>query len=460
MKMWLIAKSNMKKKKVNMWILVFMVAMATLMFYVGISVLKNLSNFLDDNYEKQNGAHVAMAISNVDKTELEEVIRSGTGFDYMEQEEALVSRATCNVAKKNSDSNSDNMMIVFLNMDEQRTISDFTIHDKGKEKKKNSIVVPMYLKVGKGYETGDEITITINKQVHTFEIYGFVEDVMFASPSNVTIYKCFVTEEYFNAQKENSGLVQKDWYNIRLDDVKQSSEFEEYLCKEIGKMEGPAQILIVVNYELMRGGTSMFVTIIMSIFTVFSVLFVVIALIVMRHNLVANLEENISNIGILQAVGYTSNQLAGASIMEYLIVGVAGILLGFAMTYPANTLMTQIISGSMGLTWHSRVDILVGLLTVLFLLGVIFNVIFVTTRKFKKISTLSALRDGIETHNFKSNFITFQKSVLGLNMTIGCKNILQNKKQSISLMVIVMMLSFISVTMLFVYSNFAKMNMY
>ena len=456
MKLWLIAKSNMKKKKGNVVIIMFLVAMATLMFYVGVSVLKNISHFLDDNYEKQNGAHVAMAISGVDNTKLENSFCQIDGYDKMEREDAIVSRASCEVQKKNDNENGDNMTIVFMDMDTQRTISDFTIHDKGKTKKKNSIVVPMYMKVGKGYETGDEITFRINEQIYTFEIYGFVEDVMFSSPSNVTIYKCFITNEFMSELKNSKYFVQKDWYNIMLDDACKSSEFDEAICKKIDQMEEVTEISLVANYETMRVGTSMFVSIIMAIFTIFSLMFVIIAVVVMRFNVVANMEENITNIGILQVVGYTSRQFAGATIIEYLIVTAAGIVLGFGMTYPANSYMTGIISRSMGLTWKCRVDVLVGMLTVAMLFVVIFGVILVTTRKFKKISTLSALRDGIETHNFKHNFMPFHKSFLGVNMTIGWKDILHNKKQSVSILIVVSMLSFISAAMLIVYSNFVN----
>lgn len=456
MKLWLIAKSNMKKKKGNVVIIMFLVAMATLMFYVGVSVLKNISHFLDDNYEKQNGAHVAMAIGGVDNTKLENSFCQIDGYDKMEREDAIVSRASCEVQKKNDNENGDNMTIVFMDMDTQRTISDFTIHDKGKTKKKNSIVVPMYMKVGKGYETGDEITFRINEQMYTFEIYGFVEDVMFASPSNVTIYKCFITNESMSELKNSKYFVQKDWYNIMLDDASKSSEFDEAICKKIDQMEEITEISLVANYETMRVGTSMFVSIIMAIFTIFSLMFVIIAVVVMRFNVVANMEENITNIGILQVVGYTSRQFAGATIIEYLIVTAAGIVLGFGMTYPANSYMTGIISRSMGLTWKCRVDVLVGMLTVAMLFVVIFGVILVTTRKFKKISTLSALRDGIETHNFKHNFMPFHKSFLGVNMTIGWKDILHNKKQSVSILIVVSMLSFISAAMLIVYSNFVN----
>ena len=76
----------------------------------------------------------------------------------------------------------------------------------------------------------------------------------------------------------------------------------------------------------------------------------------------------------------------------------------------------------------------------------------------KKITPLVALRSGIQTHNFKKNYLPLSKSKLDVNVSIGLKELLQNKKQNIVITIIVTLLSFASVFACTIYYNFVEDN--
>ncbi len=77
-----------------------------------------------------------------------------------------------------------------------------------------------------------------------------------------------------------------------------------------------------------------------------------------------------------------------------------------------------------------------------------------TARKLKRITPLVALRSGIETHNFKRNYLPLTKSKLNLNFAIGVKGLLFNRKQNIVMSVIISLLTFACVYALAMYYNF------
>ena len=57
MKLFIIAKSNMKKKKSNLIILFLLISIATMLLYTGINVLTKINTFMIEKNEAQNGPH-------------------------------------------------------------------------------------------------------------------------------------------------------------------------------------------------------------------------------------------------------------------------------------------------------------------------------------------------------------------------------------------------------------------
>lgn len=456
MKLWLIAKSNIKNKKGNAFILFFLVLLASMLLYTGITVLKNMNCFLDENYESQNGAHY-MAVTNTGYDDKMVSILKGTmGYQEHEIEDALCSPSTGDLKKEGSSEKADTISFVFQKMDYERNISDFIIQDKGEECKKNSIALPMYLKVAKGFQTGDKISIAMDGEKFVFEIYGFVEDVMFATPSNISCYRCYVTDEMYQEMIDTDrALVQSRIYNVKLKDMTTSGQYETAIMKEVTEQSDSGLIMFWdVNYMTMRTGAGMMMNILMSILAVFSVLIVLIAIVVMRFSVVSNMEENMSNIGILEALGYTSRQLAHATILEYIVITVVGIICGLLTAGLSADLIAGIVSGSIGMRWKTETDVVAAIVSIAVVLFLILAAVTMTSRRYKKITTLDALRDGIETHSFKRNHLPLQKSCFGLNTSLGLKTMLHNKKQNVAMVIIVTLLSYASVLMLMLYYNF------
>lgn len=456
MRLWLIAKSNIKKKKWNAFILFFLVLLASMLLYTGITVLRNMNSFLDENYENQNGAHY-VAITNAGYDEkMDSLLKETKGYKEHESEDVLISPSSGELTKEGSNDNPDTMVFIFQKMDQKRSISDFTIQDKAEKCKKNSIVVPMYLKVAKNYKTGDKICVQWSGKEHVFEIYGFVEDVMFSTPSNISCYRCYLTDEmYQEMQETENALVKCRLYNTMLEDVNDSKEYETALKKKVAaESESGLTMMTDVNYMTMRAGTGMMMNILMSILAVFSVLIVLIAIVVMRFSVVSNMEENMPNIGILEALGYTGGQLARATVLECMIITSLGIICGLLTAGISSELIAGIVSGSIGMHWKPKTDVVALVISVAVIILLVLAAVLMTSRRYKKITTLDALRDGIATHSFKRNHLPLHKSVFKLNTSLGFKTMLHNKKQNLSMIIIVTLLSYASVLMLMLYYNF------
>lgn len=140
---------------------------------------------------------------------------------------------------------------------------------------------------------------------------------------------------------------------------------------------------------------------------------------VIRFSIASNMEDNLPNIGISEALGYTTGQLIRSSLIEYLIITITGLIIGFSLAGVCSGYVAGIISGSIGLVWHPAIDITVVFLTIIFTFILVLSTVLIMSRKFKKITPLDALRVGISTHNFKRNPLPLKKRNPGLQNTLG-----------------------------------------
>ena len=108
-----------------------------------------------------------------------------------------------------------------------------------------------------------------------------------------------------------------------------------------------------ITIDDMRNGTTMVVTIISVVLFVFSFLMVIAAVIVMRFSISNHAESPMLGIGALGAVGYTGRQIRWSVVLEFVIIGMIGTVLGIALSYGIIAALGGLITSSVGVTWRS-----------------------------------------------------------------------------------------------------------
>jgi putative ABC transport system permease protein len=200
-----------------------------------------------------------------------------------------------------------------------------------------------------------------------------------------------------------------------------------------------------LDLDSMKVGAGIFLIIIMSIMIAFSLIIIVIALTVIRFAIVTYIEGNMKNIGSMEALGYTGKELVTATILQFGLLAAVGIAIGLILSISCSGAVTNLASSTIGLVWNGNVNLIALLITIVLIMALVVVIAYLTAAKLKKITPIIAMREGINTHNFKKNHLPLNRSVFGINTTIGLKALLQNMKQNITVMIIVTLLSFVCV---------------
>jgi len=452
----MIATNNIKKAKVATATLIILIAIATIFLYVGISVLSNLGSFMDKKNVATNGAHfVSITDGNYDQ-EIQAIYESSETYDYSEREAAIMSLAS-KFQDVSTGEKAYSISSLFLNLDTSRKISQVDLIDEAAVMPKNGVVVPYILKVANGYKTGDILKFMVDDASIDLEIAGFYEDLMFASPTNVSMYKLFVGDQQFNeliAQPEFGLTV--SYSAVILNDINRSDDFESLYAERIKTiMTTNAGNHAALNYGTMKIGVATFINIIMAVLLSFSIIILAIAAIVIKFSTITHIENNIKNIGTLEAMGYTTRQIIRATLLEYLIIAMVGFMVGLGASLFISPVITNVVSSSIGLSWTMGIYPVAVLASLGMVMILVLGIAYFSAFKIKRITPLAALRSGVQTHHFIKNRIPLEQTKLSLNAAMGLKMLIHNKRQNLIAAVIIMLLSLVTVFSLASYYNFS-----
>lgn len=453
MKLMIIALSNMRKHRSSIVVTGILVACAVVLLYSSINAISSVSGYAREMNEKQNAADIIMYTSYEDEERINAFFSSSKEITEYESRQLFGSGIKYkNITK---DSKTEQLEFRFLNYDEKGKLSDFIIYDQQEELKENSIILPMYMKSSLGYQAGDQIQLEFPSGTGQYEIYGFMVDVMFPNPNIVTMYECMLPGKEFS-KLEKYGCLEGIGYFMKISKELYPSryvtDFKNNISTQIPDLVS-SNIFYVNDSQSMCYAASTWAYMIMALFAVFAIFAITIAIIVMRFSIITTIEDNLPNIGILEAAGFTSRQMMGANIVEYLFGTVMGISFGFLGAWAVKSSLENIINSVTGLQWRGKLSLPIAGICILVMVLIVVSTTYMASRRIRRITPLQALRGGINDHNFKRNHVALETSRLHVNVAIGLKNIMNNVKQNTSIFLIVGALTFICATFFNVYYN-------
>ena len=448
----MLALNGIKKKKGDTVALLILIGFATIMMYIGISVFSNVVNVLDQVNERNHGADV-MISTPLDDKDMEGNILSLSEVKEVETSESLY--AYSGKYWREGDKKEE-MSFMVERMDKRYAFFIPEIINKGDVAKDNSIILPYFLHVGKGYETGDLVKIQVNQTTYECEVYGFMEDVLFAQPTNISIFHVQVAPKMYEKMGEQMSVFHT--FRVRTTPDANTEDVEGKISEVLEKKspEYKQYYNLQVNYGTMRFGDTLTANIIMAILVAFAVIILVVAIVIVCFSIQNSIEQNMTNTGIMEAAGFTTGQLMFATVMESILVALVGIAAALMISPFLSEAIGGIIASSIGVRWQLGFDGRSALITGTVIFVFIVLATYLEARGYKKISILDALRGGVKTHNFRINHLPLEKTFLPLNVALGVKGILNQKKKSVAICLIIMVLAVACSSGFFLQQNFVE----
>lgn len=203
-----------------------------------------------------------------------------------------------------------------------------------------------------------------------------------------------------------------------------------------------AQCMIAAYQKTAIAGFMLMIQeIISGILLVFVLVLLIVALIVIGRSITGTIEEDYVDMGILKAVGYTKGDLRRIQFLQYVILILAGMLMGLPVSVLVAKAVNRLMIVINGVMITDRLPWLycfAALGAVLFIFAVF---IIAGTVRIGHITPIRAIRGGADDVYFKDRFAVaiYQK---GLGFWLALRQLLSGKKQYVSACLVAALLVF------------------
>ncbi|WP_053374393.1 ABC transporter permease [Paenibacillus sp. FJAT-27812] len=440
----IIRNDILKSKAITLTTMIFVAASAMLVSLAAILVV-NLSGALDTLMTQAKTPHfMQMHSGEIDTARLSAFAEQNSSVDEFQVVEFLNIDGSEIILGDNSLANSvqDNGLSV------QSEKFDYLLDLDGNviNVSNGEIYVPVSYMKDNTAKIGDKAVISGKE----FTVEGFLRDS--TMNSSLSASKRFLVSS--NDYKEIKSLGNTEYLiEFRLKDMSALSAFETAYASAKLEMNGPT-----VTYALFRMMNAISDGMMIGVILLVSLLVVAIAFMCIRFTLLAKIEDDYREIGVMKAIGLRVSDIKKIYIAKYAAIAAAGSILGFALSFVFNGMLLKNIRLYMGESENSSFAYVLGIIGILLVFLAIMVYVNGVLKRFRKISAAEAIRFGkSQEQNTGANRFTLNGNKLfNTNVFLGIKDVLSRKRLYATMLAVLVISAFIMIVPLNLYNTISS----
>ncbi len=451
-----IAKNNIKKQKSDMITFFILSILSSLFIFISASFLADTGKVIDTNMEKINAADIFIITSYSEPAieKIEEIIKGNVYFKNFEVEEYL----DCS-SKYRLKGNKDYIEYPFFVSSYEKPQTIQTMSIDASSFSENDVVIPISLCTT--FKIGSTFELKIGDNVYDFKVAGYNEDNLFCSPMNMGTYKLYVSDRMYETIRfENpKGAFDSRYVKTQLTNTAKKKHIDtNKLSDSIGdellnwyndySRKNPdftPPSINVLPAELMKTGSMILPLTFVALIFLFALIILTIAIVIINFSVKNFIMTNMKNTAIMEASGYTVRELVLILLFQLLMISGLGAVVGIVIGTLLLDKIGIIILITLGLMWNQPVNTFVVFAVFLGFGLVVAILTLLLGREYSKVSVLSALRGGVNTHNYKKNLFSFDKTNFPIAITLSLKDTFGRFRNQLGIIFIMMILALSSV---------------
>ena len=438
-KLFLIARSNMRKAKGQTVAIAVLILLAAMLLNLWLMLSMDYkANFLR-YHDKLNAEHVTLLVDDTNKVQkfLSQTLESDDEVEEYRLDSCMYMVGTFPY-------NGGMMSSEFVFMDKQtavsRTIGKSEIVEDSEFT--SGVYLPMLYKSNDN-SVGKTIEISIGSHPVIYTICGFFNNTMLGS-HNCALTQIILTQDEYAELEELNYAFQTTLCSVRLNEKSTNLTYEAKI-KAIVSESFPNTQMASNCYDIVTQSRYISQGICSAIMSVMAFFVLLIALVVIVSNIINYIQVNIKNLGALKAVGYTSGQLVLSLLLQFLGLTVLTAIVGAALSYALFPAINAMMIAQTGIPYAIHFLPLPVIISLIILGGTVALSVWLSARRIKKIEPIVALRSGVQTHSFKKNRIPLEKTRAPLNFALALKTTLSCVKHNITVCITMLVLSLVVV---------------
>lgn len=437
---WKIVKNDIRESKLITATTTMFITVAAVLVALAMILSVNLSGSIDTLMEKTQSPHyMQMHTGSLDKSRLAKFVKDNGNVSAYEATEFLnLSGSDIEIGGHSfADSVEDNGLAV------QNKNLDFFVDMENRpiQPKPGELYVPVAFKKQGFAEIGDKAEIARKK----FTVTGFLRDGTMNS-------QMAGSKRLLLHQKDYDALFSQGRLEyiieFRLKDASKLNQFEAAYKKAGLEANGPSG-----THRLFKLGNALSDGVLIGILLLISVLVVLMTFMCIRFTLLAKIEEDYREIGVMKAIGLQIKDIKKIYLAKYATLSVAGSLFGYLASLPLSYLLLKNIKLFMGESANEGLSWLLALVGIVVVMLLIIGYVYSLLSRFKKISAVEAIRfsSPSEKVNTKTHFNLRKFKLFSVDTRLGIIDIINRKKIYLTMLLVFILSTFIMIVPALVY---------
>lgn len=273
----------------------------------------------------------------------------------------------------------------------------------------------------------------------SFTVAGFLRD----SQMNSTLAssKRFLVSAKDYTELQGQGSIEY-LIEFRLKNLSALGAFESAYATAGLESNGPT-----ITYPLFRMINAISDGMMIGVILLVSLLVVAIALMCIRFTLLAKIEDDYREIGVMKAIGLRTSDIKRIYLAKYAAVAAAGSLIGFVLSLGFQGLLLENIRLYMGESDQAALGSIFGITGILLVFLAIMAYVNGVLKGFRRISPAEAIRFGIAKQKVsgRGSFRLSRSRWLNSNVFLGIKDVLSRKRLYATMLAVLVISAFIMI---------------
>lgn len=406
---------------------------STILLTSSLVINNNLDKEYNKKHQRLNTANNFFIISKFQYNDsLSENIKNIKGVEELETQEGIFVTIPVQMEDSLQDQN-----VIFYKYENEREINKFDLVQENSSLGDKGIYLANYTYIHSGLSLEDDFKFELNNKKYAYNINGIIEEMQYGNYNSSVIAQYLTNQAYLVMLEDNK---EKEVITIS---VKSNNSYDTY--NEISKYLSKENVdVLSKNYdEQAKTQRLAIANILVLIVSAFSLLVLIVSLLVSKFKITQSIEEEITNMGILKALGYTSNEIITAIILPFVITGSIVSIIGIIVSMYITPILAKVIEMQSGFIWIPKFDIVSSFITLIINIGLILMFTLLSARRIKKLNPINAIR-GIENTKNTKNYFEIDKTIGSIGFILTLKNFINSRKQNILLGIVIFFITIIS----------------
>ncbi len=411
-------KKDFLRNKATILTLFLFIFLSSLFASAGSFMAAGLTGAVKHLFEKSKVPHfVQMNSGEIDKAAVSRFVSESLYVKEVQIVE-MISMGSRNILFNGKEETGQND-IMDISLVRQNKDFDFllTLDNSPVYVEKGKIAVPVYYMQKENLKKGDKIRIYDGDFSADLIISDFIRDAQM-NPAIIHSKRFVINDEDFHSMRTKIGKSEQ-LLEFRLDDISSLGEFRTEYGKAPFRLNGP-----VIDHSLFILLNSITDGIITAAVILVSIIINIIALLCLSFTVLASIEEDYREIGTMKAIGISNTEIKKIYAVKYGVISAVGCASGYLLSVFLKGFLLSDMSLYMGKVPSGAAEYIFAAFASLLIFFMIMLFCMIILKKFRKISTVEALRTGIKDKrkSFRMNLKNFR--LLNPDIFLGIKDIL------------------------------------